>query len=324
MQSPRGLIAAGALLLVLVVAMPGLISKTRRPAEDGAPDSGAAGPQLPASPAPNDPLSPQETDWLAGDEIDDLAGRADPNGALDCLVQPARIVSLGSQVIGLIETIHVERGDDIEAGDVVVELEAGVEKAAVELARKRAGLEGEVRSREETLALSVKRKERGGELYELEALSEDTREELETNARIARLELLQAQESRQLASLELRQAEALLARRTLRSPIAGIVTERMLEEGEIVDEETILKIAQVDPLRVDVLMPASRFGTVREGMRATIEPEYPVEASVVATVAIVDPMIDPASGTFSVRLDLPNPDRQIPGGLHCTVKFLAD
>ncbi len=44
----------------------------------------------------------------------------------------------------------------------------------------------------------------------------------------------------------------------------------------------------------------------------------------IATIAVVDPVIDAASGTFNVRLDLPNPDGAIPGGLHCTVKFLAD
>ena len=61
---------------------------------------------------------------------------------------------------------------------------------------------------------------------------------------------------------------------------------------------------------------------MQPGMRAAIEPEFPVDASVIATVSVVDPVIDAASGTFSVRLDLPNPDGQIPGGLHCTVKFL--
>jgi multidrug efflux pump subunit AcrA (membrane-fusion protein) len=45
---------------------------------------------------------------------------------------------------------------------------------------------------------------------------------------------------------------------------------------------------------------------------------------VIGTISVVDPIIDAASGTFSVRLDLPNPDGGIPGGLHCTVKFLED
>jgi multidrug efflux pump subunit AcrA (membrane-fusion protein) len=92
----------------------------------------------------------------------------------------------------------------------------------------------------------------------------------------------------------------------------------------VVDEETILKIASIDPLRVDVLMPAGRYGAVKSGMRAAIEPEHPADASVVATVSVVDPIIDAASGTFGVQMDLPNPGGSIPGGLHCTVKFLEE
>ena len=38
---------------------------------------------------------------------------------------------------------------------------------------------------------------------------------------------------------------------------------------------------------------------------------------------IVDPVIDGASGTFGVRLRLPNPDRVVPAGLRCQVRFLA-
>jgi len=328
LQSARGLLAAGGLLLVLVLAVPGLVSTNRSqepaaapPATDMAPDPGVA------SEAAGDPLRPLEEDWLSGETTaggisDGL--EMDREGALDCLVQPSQLVAIGSQTIGLIESVLVERGDPVSAGQVVVELEAGVERAAVEVARMRASTEGALRAREEALSLSASRRKRGAELYEKSALSEDNRQELETQARIAELEVTQAREARQLASLELRQAEARLARRTLRAPISGVVVERLLEPGEVVDEETILKIARIDPLRVDVLMPAGRYGTVAAGMRAAIEPEHPVDASVVATVSVVDPIIDAASGTFSVQLELPNPDTSIPGGLHCTVKFLEE
>jgi hypothetical protein len=40
-------------------------------------------------------------------------------------------------------------------------------------------------------------------------------------------------------------------------------------------------------------------------------------------VTLMDRVIDPASGTFGVRLELPNPDYAIPSGLHCRVRFLA-
>jgi len=326
MPSPRALIAAGVLLLVLLFAIPGLVSTRRERATDERPPA-AAEDDARAAGSGADPLEGPGTDWLVAEDAPKArlgSTLADAEGPLDCLVQPSLVVEIGSPTTGLIEVVHVDRGDRVEPGQIVVELEANVERAAVDVARMRASLEGELRAREETLALSTNRRRRASELFAKQALSVDTREELDTQARLAKLELLQATEARQLASLELRQAEALLSRRILHSPIGGVVTERLLQAGEIVDEETVLKIAQIDPLRVDVLMPASRYGSVQTGMRAAVEPEFPVEASVIATVSIVDPVIDAASGTFNVRLDLPNPDGRIPGGLHCTVKFLAD
>lgn len=325
MQSPRGLLAAAGLLVTLLLLVPEVIS-TAREAAQGPMRMDDVDSVRPPAAEPTNPLAPAEQDWLTEEApvALDPESTIDAGEALDCLVQPFKIVEIGSQVLGLIQTIHVERGDSVKAGQVVVELESGVESAAVQVARMRASLQGAVRAHEESLSLSANRKRRGNQLFKNDALSVDTREELDTQARIAELELLQAQEGKRLASLELRQARALLARRTLRSPLTGVVTERLMEAGEVVDEETILKVASIDPLRVDVLLPASRYGTVSKGMRATIEPEYPVDASVVATVAVVDPVIDAASGTFSVRLDLPNPEGRIPGGLHCTVKFLDE
>ena len=43
-----------------------------------------------------------------------------------------------------------------------------------------------------------------------------------------------------------------------------------------------------------------------------------------APVTIVDRVVDAASGTFGVRLELPNPDRDIPVGLQCQVRFLTE
>jgi multidrug efflux pump subunit AcrA (membrane-fusion protein) len=103
-----------------------------------------------------------------------------------------------------------------------------------------------------------------------------------------------------------------------------VVVERMMSPGEVVDDETLLRVAQIDPLWVEALLPAADFGSVRPGMRAAVTPELPGDEVHVAEVVVVDRVIDPASGTFAVRLALPNPDHAIPSGLHCRVRFLAD
>ncbi len=182
----------------------------------------------------------------------------------------------------------------------------------------------QVKSRAASAALGKRRSARVKRLYEEETLSLDLREEVETEAELARLELEQAHADKRLASLQLKQATALLKRRTIRSPIAGVVVDRMMSAGERVDEEPIIKVAQIDPLRVEVILPSSMFGSVTVGMRAAVVPEFPGDKVHVASVAIVDRVIDAASGTFGVRLALPNPHHEIPGGLHCQVRFLSE
>ena len=150
------------------------------------------------------------------------------------------------------------------------------------------------------------------------------REEVETEAELARRELQQAREERELADLELTRALAALQRRVIRSPVRGVVTRRLMTPGEVVDEETILEVAQLDPLRVEVILPASMAGTIAKGARAAIVPEIPGDVMHAATVTIVDRVIDAASGTFGVQLELANPDHEIMGGLHCRVRFLSE
>ena len=56
-------------------------------------------------------------------------------------------------------------------------------------------------------------------------------------------------------------------------------------------------------------------------MIATIVPELPQYGEHPATVTIVDKVIDAASSTFGVRLELPNAEQQIPSGMRCQVRF---
>ena len=56
-------------------------------------------------------------------------------------------------------------------------------------------------------------------------------------------------------------------------------------------------------------------------MTAEVLPSAPVGGSHIARVDVVDPVIDPGSNTFRVRLILPNPANAIPAGLRCLVRL---
>jgi len=63
------------------------------------------------------------------------------------------------------------------------------------------------------------------------------------------------------------------------------------------------------------------LGAIKVGMQADVTPENPVGQVYKAKVTIVDRVLDAASGTFGVRLELPNPKYRLPAGLKCKVTF---
>jgi membrane fusion protein, multidrug efflux system len=127
--------------------------------------------------------------------------------------------------------------------------------------------------------------------------------------------------NRRLADLELQRTSAEVALRTIKSPVNGVVVERFMHPGEFPKQEKILKIAQIHPLRVEVYAPVSMLGKVSVGSVAYVKPEAPVPGEYAAKVTVVDRVVDAASGTFGVRLELPNHDLKLPAGLKCTVRF---
>lgn len=299
------------LFVVLGVAFaPGVL----RRAPDPAPEAPLASQQQPpprfSEPSPSTaPPEPRDPDQRPLDQ------------PFDCMVQPSEIVEIGSAVTGLIQEMQVERGDYVEAGQILATLESSVEESAVRVAQARAEAGVELAASQTRLELGKRRKSRAQQLFDSDSLSLDLREGVETDAKLAALELERARLNRNLASFEHDQAVAVLERRTIKSPISGYVIDRLMSAGEVVDEETLLRVAQVDPLRVEVILPSRFFGQVRSGDRAEVIPEAPLDQARPATVSIADPVIDGASGTFGVRLLLPNPDRDIPSGLRCEVRF---
>ena len=80
--------------------------------------------------------------------------------------------------------------------------------------------------------------------------------------------------------------------------------------------------ARINPLNVEVIVPVQHIGSIKKGMRAKVRPEKPVGGVYTGKVVIVDSIIDAASGTFGVRVELPNPSLKLPAGLKCHVRFL--
>jgi len=239
----------------------------------------------------------------------------------DGLIEPHLVVKLGSPVVGVIEAVTVDRGDRVNKSQVLVMLQSGVEKATLELARARAGLESSIQAKRTELEFAQRNQQRIKSLYDKKALPLQEWDTVETRRILAEFQLAEALENKRLAELEYQQAQEVVQRKIILSPFSGVVEERFLTVGEYVENQPILKLAEIDPLNVEVILPVNMWNKVKLGMRATVKPEAPVGGAYTAFVRIVDRVIDAASGTFGVRLELPNPELSLPPGLKCKVVF---
>lgn len=246
-----------------------------------------------------------------------------PAAELHCVVMPSAVVDVASGVSGRVETIEVGRGDTVRAGQRVAALESGVEQANLVLAKTRAELETGIHLRRARLAFEERKVKRTDKLHTRKVVSEHEQDEAETDARLAAWQLRQAVDDQYLARLELARAEEVLKRRSVESPIDGVVVERFKWPGEYVEEEPILRVARLDPLWIEVVAPVALHGEVQKNMLAEVMAETEGGKPREARVIVVDPMGDAASGTFRVRLELPNPDHSLLGGVKCKARFPA-
>jgi RND family efflux transporter MFP subunit len=241
--------------------------------------------------------------------------------ALGCLIEPSIVIDVSSPVSGLLDKVSVERGDRVNQGQTLATLESRVERASVELALARLKNEAEIRSAESNQDFARKKHERNETLHRDGVVSAQVREQAETESILAQERLKQTREQHAVTAQEVQLARSQLSLKTIASPITGLVVERFLSSGERADDKPILRIAQVNPLRVEAILPATMYGKVKQGMTAKVQPELPDEAARQAQVTLVDKVIDPASNTFRVRLELPNQDYSLPSGVRCKINI---
>ena len=239
----------------------------------------------------------------------------------DGVIEPYMVVKVGSGVYGILETVEADRGDFVKKGQVLATLQSGVEKATMEAARHRAEMEAAVKAKQANLDFFVRKKRMNEELYKKQVLPFSQMDEIETNRILAETQLQEALENKRLAELEYKRTVEVVNRLTVRSPINGVVVERNLSPGEYIENQSVMKLAQIHPLNVEVILPVNLLPSVKIGMKAKVIPEAPIGGQYMAEVKIVDRVIDAASGTFGVRLELPNPNHRLPAGLKCRVMF---
>jgi membrane fusion protein (multidrug efflux system) len=199
---------------------------------------------------------------------------------------------------GRVEAILFEPGQRVGVGDLLVELDAGAEQAAVD----------------EATALLEDAKgqyERGQQLARTRSVADARVAELRANFLAAQARVAAAAER--------------LADRQIRAPFAGIVGLREVSVGARVDPDTtITTLDSLDRLEVEFSVPEQFYAAVRIGAPITATTSVHRERTFDGRVTSIDSRIDPVARAFRVRASIPNPDLALPVGVFMVVQLVLD
>ncbi|MCB1229510.1 MAG: efflux RND transporter periplasmic adaptor subunit [Verrucomicrobiae bacterium] len=210
-------------------------------------------------------------------------------------VLPFKSVTISSPVEEIIAEIPVEEGDAIGEGEVLAELRSEQEKLELERYDK-------LIERAKFEADAARRLFENGSGTESDAI--ESRTELE------RLES-------EKALVELR-----LKEKIIRSPISGIVVDKLLEAGESVERiEDMFEVVDIEQVFVRFYLDARYLDTLALNQELPVRIELLGAAPVTAKVDFIDSRIDPASGLVEVKLLAKNPERRIKAGMRAYLKL---
>nr|WP_309502566.1 efflux RND transporter periplasmic adaptor subunit [uncultured Roseovarius sp.] len=238
----------------------------------------------------------------------------------ECLVQANEVARVGAAESGVLSKLHVERSNRVNKGQVMAELEASEEDSQVELARLRVSSDIAVRlaqRKAETAELNARRLTI---LVERKLVPDAEQEAAILAAQSARLEEEEAIYQMKIAEVQLKAALAARERKRVRAPFDGVVTDTLMSVGELYNEQApIIVLAQIDPLHVEAYLPAARRAELEIGQTAEITLE--TGGAITGVIKVIDPVLDAATGTFGLQLDVANPDGTILAGQSCSLRF---
>ena len=237
-------------------------------------------------------------------------------------------VEVRARVEGFLERMHFEEGSYVKKDQVLFVINQDQYRAKADKARAQL-------KKDEATALKAKRDlDRIRPLYEQNAASQ-----LDLDNAIAAYETAEASVGMSKADLE--QAEQELGYTIVRSPISGHISERLVDPGTLVGtggKSLLATIVKSDTVNVDFSMTAldylkSKERNVTFGQKdttrtwkQTVTVTLP-DNTVYEHKGLVDfaaPQVNPKTGTFQVRAELPNPEHVLLPGQFTSVKVLLD
>lgn len=245
---------------------------------------------------------------------------ASPTSSIQSFTEPYRKIDLAAAEQGTISELLVREGDLVAKGQLVAALDSDVLKVSLEIDKVL------MQSRCKLDAAAAERDLRKIRLDSLEALrlkghaNQEEVNRAKADLAIAEADLFAAGQQQKIDALQYKKTEAMLERRTIRSPIDGIVTDVYREEREFVtvSSAAVATVVQLNPLRVVFSLPTGIAQALKaEEMLPLFFPDSSERAQ--GRVEFVSPVTDAETGTVRIKVLLDNSQGKLRSGVRCNL-----
>jgi RND family efflux transporter MFP subunit len=232
-------------------------------------------------------------------------------------------VEVSSKVNGRLEDVVVRIGDRVAKGALLARVEAreiqeqvNQAQASYEVAR------ATVKQREADLKFAQTSLDRSRHLFERELLPRQTLDDVDARHQASQAQLELARAQFMLAKARLDEQKITLSSTEIRSPVNGFVGKRMLDPGAYVTSNTaVVSMVEIDRVRLVANVVEKDLRRVLVGSAAAVEVDaFPGEIFH-GRVARLAPVLDPATRTAQMEVEVPNGDFRLKPGMYSRVRL---
>ncbi|EIJ43112.1 RND family efflux transporter, MFP subunit [Beggiatoa alba B18LD] len=231
-------------------------------------------------------------------------------------------IEVAAPEMGVLEAIKVKEGDKVKTGQVLVVLDSQILVAALAVAKAKKGASGRLTA---ARAIEKLRRDRLDRLLPLLAKgnaqqSEVSQTQIELESAVA--ETQAAREAMQISEMEYKQLETQIARRTLRSPINGVVTEVHKDVAELVggNDVKVVTLVSTNPLQATINVPTAEALKLKTDQAVNVKFPQLELTPVAGKITYISPITDASTDTVKIIVQMPNPDGKLRIGVKCFVE----
>lgn len=208
-----------------------------------------------------------------------------------------RGVDVTSEISGLVRTLHFKSGDDVKAGQVLVQLNADADIAQLHSLEAAAELAGTVYIRD--------RKQ-----FDVQAISQAT-----LDADAADLKSKRAQVAQQAA---------LVDKKTIRAPFAGRLGISTVNPGQYINPgDKIVTLQSLESIFCDFLLPQQELSRISLGQKGIVTSDTFPGRKFDGRITAINPQVDASTRNFQAEVTLANPKHELLPGMYVSVEIQA-